>query len=219
MSTDTTTQSTDDALTAIAESLQRDIERAERQLVALAQQRSPVTLRDLANDSAFDRQVMEFRDRYETFDHTLLDEPKDADDWDLVSSGTHDRYVVRDTEEEDGTWYQVYDAYEDKWLDKSDEYSYAEEEAERANRDETIDTLHGFPFAQNVGFIINQYEVQQFAAAGFLVWRYKGGELIAGIDGGGYNMLDAHWKPLWFARCIEAERLVETETGPRRAAK
>jgi hypothetical protein len=94
----------------------------------------------------------------------------------------------------------------------------AREECERLNRDHVMENLYGFPFAHNYGVEIESYEIEDFAEAGFVVWRYKEDTLIAGIDGGGYSFLGEHWLPLFWRKAVRGGWIIETDTGPRRVA-
>ena len=95
----------------------------------------------------------------------------------------------------------------------------AELEAGTRSRDHVMDHLYGFPFAQSTGYVIQEYEIDAFADAGFLVWNYKGGELIiAGIDGGGYSFLAAHWFKLYWHRATKYGWKIMTGSGYRRVA-
>ena len=77
--------------------------------------------------------------------------------------------------------------------------------------------LYGFPFAWNTGWVLEEkYWVPELTAAGFLVYRYDGDAIIAGIDGGGYAFMDAHFMPLYAALAEKHGWMVETDHGPRR---
>ena len=82
--------------------------------------------------------------------------------------------------------------------DVSDE-DEATSAAEAANLRDYEKNAHGWPFAHNYAAKIDEREAERFAAAGFVVARYRGGDLYAGIDGGGYDFTEAHWLPVFLA--------------------
>ncbi len=49
--------------------------------------------------------------------------------------------------------------------------------------------------------------IADFAAAGFVVATHDpSGQVYAGIDGGGYSFLDAHWAPLYLRMMLPRAR-------------
>lgn len=98
-----------------------------------------------------------------------------------------------------------------------DDEDAAREAAERANAEDYCNNANGWPFCHNYAYIIDAREADDFAAAGFVVACYKGDTYYAGIDGGGYSFLDAHWIPLYLARAAGLYGWpVRTSTGLRR---
>lgn len=88
--------------------------------------------------------------------------------------------------------------------------------AEAANLRDYEESACGWPFAHNYAAKINEYDAERFAAAGFVVARYRGGELYAGIDGGGYDFTEAHWLPVFLAAQVAHGRgYVRTSGGVR----
>jgi len=82
--------------------------------------------------------------------------------------------------------------------------------------DEEERELHGFPFAWNMGWVLEgTHWLDELSQAGFLVYRYDDDTIIAGIDGGGYSFMDAHFKPLYAALAEKNGWLVETKHGTR----
>lgn len=82
------------------------------------------------------------------------------------------------------------------------------------------DSRAGFPFAWNTGWTGSsvKYWLAELVSAGFVVYQYDGDEYIAGIDGGGYSFLDAHFAPLYLTLAAKHDWLVETDAGPRRVS-
>jgi hypothetical protein len=203
--------------------LMRRREALAHQLRNLADKRPPVTFNEVAQDREFIREAGRYRDAYETIDVSMLEDEngrQDPEHWTLIAFGdAHERYQVRETSDPEYTddpdepvWIVVDsedgDSHVDTFYDESD----AENDAETMNRDDLMANLHGFPFAQNIGYVISLGQAARFAAAGFLVWEHEpSGKVIAGIDGGGYAMI-VHWQRLAYASWT----VIETETGPRR---
>lgn len=202
-------------------------------LAELADLRPPITLADITPDMCNipDREIaaeiQTFRNRFnqiDVSDFTADDGcSQNIEDWELVAGGSL-RYSSREIYLEGDDDDVKYDVIDTEDGDRSvlgtdslfDDGADADNECMERNRDATMESLHGFPFAHNYGVVIEQYDVELFANAGFLVWRYKGDKLIAGIDGGGYSFEGAHWAPLFHARAVLGGWLVETSTGPRR---
>lgn len=81
--------------------------------------------------------------------------------------------------------------------DPTDESS-ADDAAAAANVEDYRSNAAGWPFAQNYAAAIDERNADDFAACGFVVATHEpSGQVYAGIDGGGYSFLDAHWAPLY----------------------
>lgn len=91
--------------------------------------------------------------------------------------------------------------------------------ADAANLEDYRTNACGWPFAHNYAAEIEEWEAEDFAAAGFVVARYKGDTYYAGIDGGGYSFVDAHWAPLFLRRMAKGGGYVRTSKGLRRVAE
>lgn len=101
--------------------------------------------------------------------------------------------------------------------DREDESS-ANDAAEAANIEDYRRNACGWPFAHNYAAEISEYQADDFVACGFVVARHEpSGNVYAGIDGGGYSFIDAHWVPLYLRR--HAGDYVPTEKGLRRLVK
>lgn len=202
-------------------------------LQALAALRPALTMRDITPDlcnipdGVIEDQICRLRGQYDRIDCALLD-TEDIDKWELVGGGS-ERFVVQADrrnliDEIDGhnlndeeVTYQVVDSETGEAEDFVDEDD-ATSAAEVYNHDDTTENLHGFPFAQTWGYLLEgEWEIEQFASCGFLVWRYDGDKLIAGIDGGGYSFDGQHWAPLFYGK--RRGQTIDTITGPRRVSE
>ena len=140
--------------------------------------------------------------------------------------------VADGTVDPDETVYLVWDTSTDEPADRSrrgtladvghEDYDVSDEDeatsaAEAANvRDYEVSAC-GWPYAHNNAAKIDEYDTERFAAAGFVVARYRGGDLYAGIDGGGYDFTEAHWLPVFLASQVAYNRRghVRTSGGVR----
>lgn len=205
------------------------------QLANLADERPALTLDaitpDRCNipDRVIEGEIRAFRNRYDGIDVTdLADENgnQDPEKWEHIAGGRDsERFEVREIPDpdyapasEDDETPVVYavvdtegagDGIVETFMDEDD----AESDRDERNREAFGESLYGFPFAHNHGYVIDGWDVESFAAAGFLVWLYDGDKYIVGIDGGGYSFDGAHWAPLFFSRMAGVK--IETETGPR----
>jgi hypothetical protein len=196
-------------------------------LRALAELRPPITLADITPDRCNipDREIKgeieKLKGRYNVIDVTdLADEDgnHDVEKWERVGGGP-ERFDVVDVSPEDEdteVWNVIDTENENEIVGTFDDEDDANADAEERNREDTEEGLCGFPFAHNYGVEIDRFEIDQFAEAGFLVYRYNGDKLIAGIDGGGYSFDGAHWAPLLYAKAKAGGWTIETSTGPRR---
>lgn len=199
-----------------AERLLRVIANARQRLEEIGRIRPAFTMSDITPDRCnfpdriIEAQVRRFRDSFDSIDVSEDCDTDDVEKWDLVAGGST-RYEVEETGDDE--WCVIDTEDDRRHLVSGLTEEEAEDQAADSNREDTLERLYGFPFAQNVGYIISTHDVERFAAAGFLVWRYDDNRLIAGIDGGGYSMDGAHWAPVFF----EARRgqLIDTEQGPR----
>lgn len=103
-----------------------------------------------------------------------------------------------------------------------------EEDAEQSAREKNYEAMregsYGFPWANLWAYMPDDVITdQELKDAGFVVARYCGGEgnwrqdddyRLVGIDGGGYNMVGAHWAPLCAAVHARRNWQVETDNGP-----
>lgn len=142
------------------------------------------------------------------------------------------RRIAAHLNDRDGTIYVIFDtdtggradrddfenAGADRHYDREDE-SEADEAAAAMNREDYRNNANGWPFAHNYAAPIRQYDVADFAAAGFVVATYKGDTLYAGVDGGGYSFMDAHWIPLYLRRAARNGWRVQTSAGLRRVSE
>jgi hypothetical protein len=94
----------------------------------------------------------------------------------------------------------------------------AREACAAANVEDYRTNAAGWPWANNTGWKIDERDVEDFDAAGFVVARFDGGDLWAGVDGGGYSFTDAHWAPLYLRRAAANGWYVRTDAGLRRVA-
>ena len=113
-----------------------------------------------------------------------------------------DRWIVIDTEDSDadardgGRHSTLRNCGQDDY-DTCDESS-ADAAAEAANVEAYKEGAAGWPFAQNYAAAIDIRDADDFSAAGFVVAEHTpSGQVYAGIDGGGYDLLEAHWCPLF----------------------
>jgi hypothetical protein len=208
------------------QTLTRTIERMRYEQHKLARELPPVRFTDLCSDGnvtdrAFEVSVRAWMSQnMNPIDTTLLDrEGEDSEKWELLTP----RYTLR----EDLSGWQILDhdlggfvTLEDD--DGNENTLVFEEEWEAQEKrdeleDENINALAAFPFAWNTGWVLEgTYWLAEFQAAGFLVYRYDGDAIIAGIDGGGYSFMGAHFAPLYAALAAKNDWLVETDDGPRR---
>lgn len=203
----------------------------------LARALPPITLKDVCPDghnveAAFERDVRRFMaDRMQPIDVTMLD-PTDEDEaysfdkierWELLTP----RYEVREldaTDDEGEPLFGIFDHDEGGFVDdedddvgvlKFDDESDADDRCSDLNNEDK-ENLHGFPFAWNIGWIVDHKSwIDDLRACGFLVYRFDGDKLIAGIDGGGYSFMGAHFAPFYARLAARNEWLVETKDGPR----
>lgn len=214
---------TTDPLTSVALALIKARETIDSQLRALADIRPPVSYLSLIaarcnfEDRSFEREVEQWKEQHDSIDCSVLPD-EDGDKWEIVHGS--DRYEVRAVAEpmaEGGAiaW-RVIDTV-DRIAEPFDDEDEACSACERYNAEDYRENCAGFPFAQTYGFEIEEREVEWFASAGFVVVRYDGDKLIAGIDGGGYSLLGAHWAPAFWSYLTSGyPGLVETDSGPRR---
>ena len=137
-----------------------------------------------------------------------------------VGDGYTDRYLVWDTDNDEpadtGKYSTLRECGHDDY-DREDEGS-ANDAAEAANIEDYRRNACGWPFAHNYAAEISEYQADDFVACGFVVARHEpSGNVYAGIDGGGYSFIDAHWVPLYLRR--HAGDYVPTEKGLRRLVK
>jgi hypothetical protein len=107
-------------------------------------------------------------------------------------------YIVVDTEDggKDARDLRDFDTDFDSY-DVTDE-SEADDAAAEGNREDYRTNAAGWPFAHNYAAAIDERDADDFAACGFVVATHEpSGQVYAGIDGGGYSFLDAHWAPLY----------------------
>lgn len=188
---------------------------------ALARTLPPITLKDVCADGCnvdptFERDVRRFiNDRMKDIDVTLLDRDN-VGKWECLTP----RYAVRQTDSDEDA-YGIFDYNDDKFVTDEDDKPLAfddEGEAQDHANDLESESEHryGFPFAQNIGSLIeHEAWVDDLQACGFEVYRYDGDQIIAGIDGGGYSFMGAHFAPLYARLAARCEWLVETKDGPR----
>jgi len=164
----------------------------------------PVKLADVKNDRAFQQDVRDWMSRsMPSIDTTMLDRD-DADRWTLLTP----RYEIREG--------RVWDTTDGVFVEDTQDQG-ADDLCYDMNT-EDVQNRYGFPFAWNIGWMLTHDDWHnELREAGFLVYDYDGGEaIIAGIDGGGYAFMDAHFMPLYAAIAEKYEWLVETSHGPRR---
>lgn len=194
---------------------------------ALARALPPITFADVCKDrcnftdSAFEADVRKFIQGWmKDIDVTMLD-TSDPDKWECLTP----RYTAGelDPTEDGDEQYGVIDHEIDSFVtDDDDDKPLAfdsEREAARHASDLECESEHryGFPFAQNIGSLIeNESWIDDLRACGFVVYRYEGDQIIAGIDGGGYSFTGAHFAPFYARIAARNGWLVETKDGPRR---
>ena len=215
--TDPTNTTTLARMLAITEQLSRLI--GER--VDLGRTLPPVKFTDLIADRcnfldrSFERDVDEFMQKHLTPLDTTLINREDPDKWELLTP----RYESREVE----GGYAVWDYSMGEFVTLEDDDA-VEVFAEAGDADEKMcdlqaeeeQALCGFPFAWNNGWVVeNTYWLDEMRAAGFLVYRYDGEAIIAGIDGGGYSFRGAHFAPLYAALAAKNGWMVRTNAGPR----
>lgn len=110
-------------------------------------------------------------------------------------------YLVRDTDAggdaRDGDRYGPFADHDG--YDATDEEDAARA-AEAANLEDYRANACGWPFAWNTAAAIDERDADEFAAAGFVVATHEpSGQVYAGIDGGGYDFLEAHWSRVFLA--------------------
>lgn len=203
----------------------------------LARALPPITLKDVCADGCnvdreFERDVQRFMSsRMSEIDVTLLvdDEHHDIEKWFLLTPRYEGRELPpvakdasADYEDEDAVQYGVFDLDEQEFVKDGDDVlrfddeDDADDHARELQGDED-DSRHGFPFAWNTGWIVEHESwIDDLRACGFIVYRYNGDEIIAGIDGGGYSFMGAHFAPFYARLAARFDWLVETKDGPRR---
>lgn len=203
----------------------------------LARVLPPITFDDVCADgcnvdSTFERDVRRFMaDRMQPIDVTLLvdGEHHDPEKWFLLTPRYEGRELpptAKDAsdegEGEDDVTYGVFDLDEQEFVKdgedvlRFDDEDDADDHARELQMDED-ESRHGFPFAWNTGWIVeHQSWIDDLRSCGFLVYRYDGDQIIAGIDGGGYSFMGAHHAPFYARLAARFDWLVETKDGPRR---
>lgn len=136
-----------------------------------------------------------------------------------VAPGDETVYVVWDTDTDEPAsraHWGTLDAVGHRHYDATDEDD-ATAAAEAANLRDYEENAAGWPFAHNYAAKVDEREAERFAAAGFVVARYRGGDLYAGIDGGGYGFTEAHWLPVFLASQVayNGRGYVRTSGGVR----
>ena len=218
---DITTRTPENPMLDNLKKLTRTIEMMRYEQHKLARELPPVAFSDLCGDGtnvtdrAFEVSIRAWMSgNMSPIDTTLLDR-EDFEKWELLTP----RYEAREAEE----GYRVWDHDTGDWADDDDGQKLVFDNPDDA--DEKMCDLqhndeqsrHGFPFAWNTGWgVENTYWLAELQAAGFVVYRYDGDTLIAGIDGGGYSFMGAHFAPLYAALAAKNDWLVETDDGPRR---
>lgn len=75
-----------------------------------------------------------------------------------------------------------------------------EDDADEYRRDREDESRYGFPWAWGTAWMPRGVTDSELQAAGFVVANYLGGDgsgyRLAGIDGGGYSFMGAHFAPL-----------------------
>lgn len=113
-------------------------------------------------------------------------------------------YVVWDTDNDrDAREGDKYDAFHDHDTYDTEEEDDARRACDAANLENYRANANGWPFAWNTAAEVSRFEIDAFAAAGFVIARHEpSGTLYAGIDGGGYDFLEAHWSRVYLARML-----------------
>ena len=214
--------------------LQRQIEVAREEQVRLAREAPPISFeRDLCRDRCnitdpvFEAYVRAFMAREMSSINTTLLDREDYEKWENLTP----RFEVREVEvplsddpdADEVTMWRVWDHDEDGYVEDEDgkpltfarDFDAHDTRGDLEQEDEQ--NGYGFPFAWNTGWVMEgEYWTAQLREAGFKVYRYDGDTIIAGIDGGGYSFMGAHFAP-FYARLAEKNGwLVETVDGPRR---
>jgi hypothetical protein len=175
----------------------------------------PVCVDALKSDHAFMANVRRWTEaNFPTIDTTILDH--DTDKWELLTP----RYEVLAHEEGWAVWDNVEGVFVTDEDDGCAIVHADEGDADddcREREQEWAESRYAFPFAWNYGWEVGTLAwLDDFAACGFIAYRYDDYIVIAGIDGAGYSFMDAHFAPL-FARLAERHGwLVDTVAGPRR---
>ena len=101
----------------------------------------------------------------------------------------------------------------------------ARDAADAANLEDYRANAYGWPFAHNYAAAIDEREADDFAAAGFIVAQHEpSGQVYAGIDGGGYDFLEAHWSRVYLRVRLYGTYALEciyvpTRDGSRRVVR
>lgn len=144
-----------------------------------------------------------------------------------VGSGDMQRWIVWDTEQDEdarGVTHGPLVDCEQGDYDTEDESS-ARGAAEAGNMEDYRANCHAMPFAWNTAAKIDRMYTEDFAAAGFVVAEHTpSGDLYAGIDGGGYDFIEAHWSRAFLRAHLHGkyspERIyMRTDAGLRRAVR
>ena len=116
----------------------------------------------------------------------------------------------------------------DRGVESWERLNPTERSADEKNQEED-ESLHGFPFAWNHGYVWNDKQLPSdwqdaLTQAGYLVYRYVGAsgddsEIICGIDGAGYSFYEAHHAKLYAILAARFDWTVETSEGPRRVVR
>lgn len=217
--------------------LNRLIAEYEEEQRNIARSIAPVRFDDLCpdrcniTDPVFERDVRRFMaDHMTTIDTTLLDRDN-YEKWQNLTPRYEVRALTRGEGEDEEEGYGVFDHDEDAFIEG--EYVYGDEEsdselrffldehdadqiaAEKNEEDES--NGYGFPFASNTGWVMDGvYWLAELRASGFKVYNYDEGAIIAGIDGGGYSFMGAHFAPFYARLAAKNDWLVQTKDGPRR---
>jgi hypothetical protein len=142
--------------------------------------------------------------------YVVWDTEDNRDARDYYGKGNGDRDALSNAGQED--------------YDPTDEDS-ATEACAAANVEDYRTNANGWPFAQNYAAAIDERDADDFAACGFVVATHEpSGQVYAGIDGGGYSTLDAHWCPLYLrfhlhGQYAPAHIYAPTKDGLRRVVK
>lgn len=154
------------------------------------------------------------------------DEPEEVEP---MTSEVREGWVLRDSHyaqddysESDGDW--SFDLPEHGTICGWSDEDSAKMSAQEKNQEAQHEGMHGFPWANMWCYLPDRVITDQdLKDAGFTVATYCGGEgnwqnddeyRLCGIDGGGYNMVGAHWAPLCAAVHARRNWPVETDNGP-----